>query len=112
MLCNKGCGWNATHTTGFHKSYVATPSAFLAALPPEHPYFMVAKQSTPPPPAPPTTVNQQSSSVDSSVTSPPSTSTTAVFDKSKLASVLDHHECTLSSSKVAALCGALCKLLN
>ena len=38
MLCNKGCGWNTTHTTGFHAAFIANPSACPDALPPTHPF--------------------------------------------------------------------------
>ena len=45
MLCNKGCGWNRTHTTGFHAAFTPNPSFFPAALPAAHPYHQnIAKE--------------------------------------------------------------------
>ena len=38
MHCNKGCGWNKTHTTKFHGKFKATPPAYPSMLPPQHPY--------------------------------------------------------------------------
>ncbi len=112
MLCNKGCGWNKTHTTGFHKQFLVAPSTFPAALPATHPYcVLVAKNgghikssgsnvSPPPPPL---------SSAASSLTL---TENQMVIDKSKWRSVLDHHERTSENAKVAALCTSLKELLN
>ncbi len=36
MIC-KSCGWNTTHTTGFHESYVEDPSSF--SLPATHNFW-------------------------------------------------------------------------
>jgi hypothetical protein len=40
MLCNKGCGWNSTHTTGFHNEQ--SRSALNFKLPPEHMWWRVS----------------------------------------------------------------------
>jgi hypothetical protein len=38
MKCNRGCGWNYTHTTKFHNKWKSNPSTF--ALPGTHPYHL------------------------------------------------------------------------
>jgi hypothetical protein len=40
MLCNKGCGWNSTHTTGFHNEQIRLALNFK--LPPEHMWWRVS----------------------------------------------------------------------
>ena len=44
MMC-KSCGWNTTHTTGFHQSYIENPSSF--SLPATH-VFWNKSGKTPP----------------------------------------------------------------
>ncbi len=44
MMC-KSCGWNTTHTTGFHQSYIENPSSFT--LPATH-VFWAKSGMTPP----------------------------------------------------------------
>ncbi len=45
MHCSKGCGWNYTHTSGFHSAFTSNPSSFPAALPASHPYHQkIAKE--------------------------------------------------------------------
>ena len=120
MLCNKGCGWNLTHTSGFHKQFLATPSAFPAALPDTHPFkILVAKSngSSPVPPPPPTPPTQLPASLTNSSSGTGASSLTLtenqmVIDKSKWKSVLDYHERTSENAEVAALCTSLKELLK
>jgi hypothetical protein len=44
MMC-KTCGWNATHTTGFHSSYKDNPASF--SLPTTHVYWTKSGKSPP-----------------------------------------------------------------
>ncbi len=39
MLCNKGCGWNETHTTKFHEEQHCLVATFK--VPPHHPYWLL-----------------------------------------------------------------------
>ncbi len=36
MLCNKGCGWNESHTTKLHDEHQRSAATFK--VPPHHPY--------------------------------------------------------------------------
>ena len=38
MKCNRGCGWNYTHTSKFYNKWKSNPSTF--ALPGIHPYHL------------------------------------------------------------------------
>ena len=40
MLCNKGCGWNDTHTTGYHGEQQRSAANFL--LPAGHPWWLLS----------------------------------------------------------------------
>ena len=40
MLCNKGCGWNETHTTKFHDEHQRSAATFK--VPPSHPYWLLS----------------------------------------------------------------------
>ena len=39
MLCNKGCGWNETHTTKYHDEQQQSAATFK--VPPNHPYWLL-----------------------------------------------------------------------
>ncbi len=118
MLCNKGCGWNTTHTTGFHRQFLATPSAYPAALPPTHPYqVLVAKSGGPAPPTatPPAQIQTPSIPSTNRIVARSSLTLTKnqlVINYTKWKSFLDHHKRTSENAKVAALCSLLKELLN
>ena len=40
MLCNKGCGWNSLHTTGFHNEQSRSAANFK--LPPDHMWWRLS----------------------------------------------------------------------
>ena len=44
MLCNKGCGWNETHTTKFHDEHQRSAATFK--VPPSHPYLLDRLEQT------------------------------------------------------------------
>ena len=114
MLCNKGCGWNKTHTTGFHNQFLTNPSAFPAMLPAEHPYSRATRSSTTPkiPPTSQVPAGASGSTGGTVASSITLSENQVVIDKAKWTSVLDQHERTTESADVAALCGALKELLN
>ena len=39
MICNKGCGWNETHTTKYHEEQQQLVATFK--VPPHHPYWLL-----------------------------------------------------------------------
>jgi len=86
MHCSMGCGWNCTHTTGFHAAFASYQSIYHAALPVSHPYHQrIAEEqcqglSQPPPSVP--SVNQPSTSLGNN----------GSLDKSKLVALSEHHE--------------------
>ena len=87
MFC-KSCGWNCTHSSGFHAAFSSNPSAFPSALPATHPYNQqIAKEQcqTLPPPRPtlPPVANPSTG---------PNTLGMVSIDKTKLLAVCDHHE--------------------
>ena len=41
MLCNKGCGWNDTHTTKCHEEQQQLVATFK--VPPHHPFWLHLK---------------------------------------------------------------------
>jgi hypothetical protein len=109
MFCSKGCGWNCTHTSGFHAAFTSNPSSFPSALPATHPYHQkIAKEkrqagivSSP---------SLAASSAPASVNS--SNSGVVPLDKSKLLAVCEHHERAVIDPTVAAFLSDLKKLLN
>eukprot|EP00956_Cyclotella_meneghiniana_P039536 scaffold173548_cov23-Cyclotella_meneghiniana.AAC.1 len=95
MVCNKGCGWNTTHTTKYHGAFTPNPSAYPTALPSTHPYHLkVAKD------------NHGVSPTISPSTSPssscPLTSNLITIDKAKWMALCDHHERNVTDPSLAS----------
>jgi hypothetical protein len=111
MHCTKGCGWNTTHTTGFHGKFKANPSAYPAQLPSKHPY-MIAVGGAGSISANKLQGTQPSVASTASLSSVSFASDKMVIDKTKWRSVLEQHERNSESSEVAALCSSLKSLLN
>ncbi len=40
MLCNKGCGWNESHTTKYHDEHQQSVATFKVQ--PHHPYWLLS----------------------------------------------------------------------
>ncbi len=40
ILCNRGCGWNESHTTKYHDEHQRSVAAFK--VPPHHPYWLLS----------------------------------------------------------------------
>ena len=108
MHCSKGCGWNCTHTSGFHAAFTSNPSSFPAALPVTHPYHQkITKehhQGLPPSPPNVLPVNHTSAG--------PSSNGLISLDKGKLLAVCEHHKQAVADPTVAAFLSDLKKLLN
>ena len=45
MKCNKGCGWNTTHTTKYCNEFKRNGASF--SVPPLHPYWALSKEAHP-----------------------------------------------------------------
>ena len=45
MKCNKGCGWNTTHTTKYCDEFKRNGTSF--SVPPSHPYWALSKKAHP-----------------------------------------------------------------
>ncbi len=43
MLCNKGCGWNESHTTKYHNEHQQSAATFKVS--PHHPYWLLSGKS-------------------------------------------------------------------
>jgi hypothetical protein len=107
MFC-KSCGWNCTHSSGFHAAFSSNPSSFPAALPATHPYHQqIAKEQRQNLPVPPPTIP--------SATNPctgPNTLGMVSIDKAKLLDVCERHERMVADPTVAAFLSDLKKMLN
>ena len=103
----KNCGWNTTHSSGFHAAWIASPSAFR--LPDTHPYMQLLKKQA-------AAMNQAQGS---SVPPPPLTATgtttsgdSLVISRSRAKAALDSLETNSANPDTAEICGALRSLLG
>ena len=108
MHCNKGCGWNYTHTSGFYSAFTSNPSSFFAALPASHSYHQkIAKeQHERVPLTPPNVLPMNHTSTG------PSSNGFVSLDRSKFLAICEHHEKAVADPTVAAFLSDLKKLLN
>jgi hypothetical protein len=107
MFC-RSCGWNCTHSSGFHAAFSSNPSSFPSALPATHPYNQqIAKEQRQNLPAPPPTIPSAANP-----STGPNTLGMVSIDKAKLLDVCEHHERMVADPTVAALLSDLKKMLN
>ncbi len=66
MKCNKGCGWNTTHTTKYCDEFKRNGASF--AVPPLHPYWALSKKAHPSASATGSTIPSSGSSAGSQST--------------------------------------------
>ena len=110
MLCNRGCGWNTTHTTHFHNKWKSNSSTFV--LPPSHPFHLKSSASgggggVTPAPAPPVP------EVHPPTGSPVSSSLGSLsLDCDAIKSALEHEIRTTPSTEVAAALEAIANVLH
>jgi hypothetical protein len=108
MHCSKGCGWNCTHTSGFHSVFTSNPSSFPAALPATHPYHQkIAKehhQGLPPSLPNVLPINHTSTG--------PSSNGLISLHKGKLLAICEHHERAVADPTGASFLSDLKKLFN
>ncbi len=102
MLCNKGCGWNESHTTKYHDEHQQLAATFK--VPPHHPYWiLLGKPYT----AAAVAAGVLSPSVAGATQVPTSASVLA-----SLTSVVDQHITNVQSAEMSSFLGELCNVLG
>ncbi len=102
MLCNKGCGWNESHTIKYHDEHQRLAATFK--VPPHHPYWLLLGKP------------YTAATVAAGVLSPSMAGATQVpTSASVLASltgVIDQHITSVESAKMSSFLGELCNVLG
>ncbi len=102
MLCNKGCGWNESHTTKYHDEHQRLAAIFK--VPPHHPYWLLLGKS------------YTAAAVAAGVLSPSMAGATEVpTSASVLASltgVINRHITNVESAEMSSFLGVLCNVLG
>jgi hypothetical protein len=102
MLCNKGCGWNETHTTKFHDEHQQMAAIFK--VPPHHPYWLLSGK---PYSAAAIAAGVLGPSVAGAAQVPSSASVLA-----GLTGVVDWHITNVESAEMSSFLGELCNVLG
>ena len=102
MLCNKGCGWNETHTTKFHDEHQRLAATFK--VPPSHPYWLLSGK---PYTAAAVAAGVLNPSVAGATQSPGPASLLA-----GLTGVVDKHLTNVESSEMSSFLGELLNVLG
>ncbi len=102
MLCNKGCGWNESHTTKYHGEHQQSAATFK--MPPHHPYWLLLGK---PYAAAAVAAGVLSPSVASATQVPTSASVLA-----SLTSVVDQHITNIKSAEMSSFLGELRNVLG
>jgi hypothetical protein len=102
MLCNKGCGWNETHTTKFHEEQQRSVATFK--VPPHHPYWLLLGK---PYSAAAVAAGVLTLSVEGAAQVPLPASVLA-----GLTGVIDRHITNVESAEMSSFLGELCNVLG
>ncbi len=102
MLCNKGCGWNESHTTKYHDEHQQLAATFK--MPPCHPYWLLLRK---PCTAAAVAVGVLSPSVAGATQVPTSASVLA-----SLTSVVDRHITNVKSAEMSSFFGEFHNVLG
>ncbi len=102
MLCNKGCGWNESHTTKYHDEHQLLAATFK--VPPHHSYWLL---SGTPYTAAAIAAGVLSPSVAGATQVPTSVSVLA-----SLTSVVDRHITNVESAEMSSFLGELRNVLG
>ncbi len=102
MLCNKGCGWNESHTTKYYYEHQQLAATFK--VPPHHPYWVLSGK---PYAAAAVAARVLSPSVAGATQVPTSASVLA-----SLTSVLDRHITNVKSAEMSSFLGELRNVLG
>ena len=103
MLCNKGCGWNESHTTKYHDEHQRSAATF--EVPPHHPYWLLLGSK--PYTAAAVAAGVLSPSVAGATQVPTSASVLA-----SLRSVVDRHITNVQSAEMSSFLGELRNVLG
>jgi hypothetical protein len=102
MLCNKGCGWNESHTTKYHDEHQRSAATFKVA--PHHPYWLLLGKP------------YTAAAIAAGVLSPSMAGATQVpTSASVLASlmgVINRQITNVESAKMSSFLGELCSVLG
>ncbi len=102
MLCNKGCGWNESHTTKYHDEHQQSAATFK--VPPHHPYWLLLGK---PYTAAAVAAGVLNPSVAGATQVPTSASLLAC-----LTSVVDQHIMNVGSAEMSSFLGGLRNVLG
>jgi hypothetical protein len=102
MLCNKGCGWNESHTTKYHAEHQRLAATFK--VPPHHPYWALLGK---PYAAAAVAAGVLNPSVAGATQVPTSASVLA-----SLTSVVDRHITNVESAEMSSFLGELRNVLG
>jgi hypothetical protein len=102
MLCNKGCGWNESHTTKYYDEHQQSAATFK--VPPHHLYWLLSGKP------------YTAAAVAAGVLSPSVAGATQVpTPASVLASLMgvdDRHITNVKSAEMNSFLGELCNVLG
>ncbi len=102
MLCNKGCGWNESHTTKYHDEHQQSAATFK--VPPHHPYWLLLGN---PYTAAAVAAGELSQSVAGATQVPTSASV-----PTSLTGDFDRHITNVESAEMSSFLGELCNVLG
>ncbi len=102
MLCNKGCGWNESHTTKYYDEHQRSAATFK--VPPHHPYWLPLRKSY-------TATNVAAGVLSPSVAGATQVPT-SVSVLASLTGVVDQHITNVKSAEMSSFLGELCNVLG
>ena len=103
MLCNKGCGWNETHTTKFYDEHQRLAATFK--VPPSHPYWLLSGK-------PYTAAAVAAGVLNPSVAGATQIPTDSASLLAGLTGVVDRHLTNVESSEMSSFLGDLRDVLG
>ncbi len=99
MMC-KSCGWNTTHTTGFHDSYAKDPDLF--SLPATHLFWTKSSKSP----------SEKGGGASAPTVAVPSVASAASLLSSQMGPLVAQHQTRLDDSKLTSFLADFQKALN
>ena len=103
MLCNKGCGWNETHTTKYHDEYQRSAATFK--IPAHHPYWLLSGKAY-------TAAAVVAGALSPSVAGATQIPTDSASLLAGLTGVVDRHLTNVESSEMSSFLGDLRDVLG
>ncbi len=102
MLCNKGCGWNESHTTKYHDEHQRLAATFK--VPPHHLYWLLSGK--------PYTTAAVAAGVLSLSVAGATQVPTSVSVLASLTDVIDQHITNVKRAEMSSFLGELCNVLG